>query len=283
MDYHGKRTLVTCFLQCVEVSRIDCSPNTVRGYRSSLNSLKRFLQGKDIRLKKLNYKFISDYYNYLRLTENLQPNSAFKNIKYLKRIIHLALLNRWITSDPFKEFKCSYKQPNRPYLIEQEIELLYNQKFLSDRLYKIRDIFLFQVYTGLAYSDLYHLNIQTGVDGNKWIVIIRQKTGERIAVPILPRAMEILKRYKMRLPVYSNQKLNRYLKEIGTICNFNKTLTSHCGRHTFATTITLSHGIPIESVSKMLGHASIATTQIYARCTDLKVANDMRELLTSTH
>ena len=122
-------------------------------------------------------------------------------------------------------------------------------------------------------------NIEVGVDGNQWLVINRVKTGTRSAIPLLPVALAIITKYRYKLPYYSNQKLNEYLKEVATIANINKHLTSHIGRHTFATTITLGKGVPIETVSLMLGHTSISTTQIYAKVTDYKVAKDMSLLL----
>ncbi len=121
-------------------------------------------------------------------------------------------------------------------------------------------------------------NIEVGVDGKQWVIINRQKTGIRSAIPILPRAISILNKYNYKLPVCTNQRMNGYLKEIADLCNIKKTLTTHIARHTFATTITLSKGVPIETVSKMLGHSDIRTTQIYAKVTDRKVAQDMKQL-----
>ena len=256
--------------------------NTVRKYKSVLNSIKRFLKGADISLPDLNYSFVSDYYTYLVSKEGLKNNSALKNLKCLYRVIHICILNKWIDSNPFTEFKCSYKQPIRPYLTETEIELLYLKPIPSLRLRRVRDLFVFQIYTGLAYADMQSLskdNIEIGVDGKQWIVLNRLKTGQRSAIPILTRALEVLKRYNYELPICSNQKFNTYLKEIASGCNINKRLTSHIGRHTFATTITLSKGVPIETVSRMLGHCDLKTTQIYAKVTDQKVSDDMRFLL----
>jgi integrase len=123
-------------------------------------------------------------------------------------------------------------------------------------------------------------NIEVGVDGEQWIVINRQKTGVRSAIPLLPRAKDVLEKYNYHLPVCTNQRMNGYLKEIADLCNIRKILTTHIARHTFATTITLSKGVPIETVSKMLGHSDIRTTQIYSKVVDKKVADDMALLLT---
>jgi site-specific recombinase XerD len=265
-----------------KLSGIELAFNTVRKYRSVLKSIKRFLKNSDVYLSDLNYKFAADYYLYLVSIEGLKSNSAYKNIKSLYRVIHIAILNGWLQSNPFKEFKCNYKQPIRPYLTETEILTIRNQKFKSKRLSTIRDLFLFLIHTGLSYSDFYALtsaNIEIGVDGNPWIVINRKKTGIRSAIPILPIAKEILNKYEYNLPKVSNQKFNEHLKEIAGLCGISKHISCHIARHTFATTITLSKGVPIETVSKLLGHTNLATTQIYAKVVDQKTAADMAFLM----
>jgi site-specific recombinase XerD len=160
----------------------------------------------------------------------------------------------------------------------------------NERLSQVRYIFLFSCFTGLAYIDTQKLtqdNINIGLDGNKWIYTKRQKTKTTSNIPLLSKAEEIIERYKDHpaclnsgrlLPVLSNQKMNAYLKEIADLCDINKELTYHIARHTFATTITLSNGVPIESVSKMLGHKNIKTTQHYAKILDKKVSEDMSAL-----
>lgn len=260
---------------------IDFAETTVRKYKSSLNSLKRFLNNKDIRLSELDYKFIEDYHTHLRTTEAMQHNSASKNIKNLYRVISISIRNKWLFKNPFENFSCKYVNPTRYYLTESEIDSLITKNITIDRLAKVRDIFVFQIYTGLSFIDMYELtkdNIEIGVDGKEWIVITRKKTGVRSAIPILPRAKEILNRYHDILPICSNQRMNGYLKEIADICGINKNLTTHIGRHTFSTTVTLSNGIPIETVSKLLGHSSLKTTQIYAKVVDRKVSDDMKIL-----
>jgi site-specific recombinase XerD len=219
-------------------------------------------------------------------------NSATKNIKNLIRVINVSISNKWIANNPFKEFSCNYLNPNRMCLTDEEIESLYNKTFTINRLARVRDLFIFQIYTGLAYIDMAGLtedNIEIGIDGNRWIVINRKKTGTRSSIPILPRAQEVLDKYKndpiciaenKLLPICTNQRMNGYLKEIADICGINKPLTTHIARHTFATTITLSKGVPIETVSKMLGHTDLKTTQIYSKVVDRKIADDMKPLFT---
>lgn len=165
-----------------------------------------------------------------------------------------------------------------------------NKEIKFERLALVRDIFLFSCYTGLAYIDvkqLTSLNIKIGIDGFKWIFTNRQKTETKSNIPLLPMAEEIIAKYKDQpqcinqgklLPILSNQKMNAYLKELADMCNINKELTFHIARHTFATTVTLTNGVPIESVSKMLGHRNLKTTQHYAKILDRKVSEDMMNL-----
>jgi len=197
----------------------------------------------------------------------------------------------YIDRDPFTEFKTTYQDPNRaPYLTQQEIDAIEAKEIKIERLRVVRDIFLFMCYTGLSYSDLAKLtqeDISTGIDGGKWIIGERNKTGNRFSIPLLPKALRILEKYadhpecavkETILPMRSNQKLNSYLTEIADICGIQKNLTCHIARHTFATTVTLTNGVPIETVSKMLGHKNLQTTQIYSKVIDKKISVDMASL-----
>ncbi|OAV73880.1 Tyrosine recombinase XerD [Bacteroidales bacterium Barb7] len=161
------------------------------------------------------------------------------------------------------------------------------KKFAIKRLEQVRDIFTFSCFTGLAYVDVFNLresNIRTTFDENLWIIGKRFKTGVSYRVPLLEIPSMIIDKYKGSLPdgevppIISNQKINAYLKEIAAVCGVDKNLSFHCARHTFATTVTLSKGVSIESVSKMLGHTNIKTTQIYAQITDNKISDDMNAL-----
>ncbi len=274
---------------------IEYAASTVEKYKYSLQNLKEYLNDglhkTDILLSELDHKFIEGYHNHMRTAGGLMHNSTVKNLKNLIRVINVAIANKWLTMNPFKTFACNYDNNNRSYLTEQEVETIYSKQFSIDRLTRIRDLFIFQIYTGLSYADMANLtsaNIEVGIDGNRWLVIHRKKTGSRSSVPILPRAQEILNRYEeypkcivsgKLLPVCSNQRINGYLKEIADLCGISKPLTTHVARHTFATTITLSSGVPIETVSKMLGHADLKTTQIYSKVVDRKVADDMAHLI----
>ena len=191
---------------------------------------------------------------------------------------------------PFVKYKPKVKEVKRDFLNAEELEVMANKKLVSDRVSQVRDIFLFSCYTGLAYADVKKLKraeIVTGIDGQKWVYTNRQKTDTSSRIPLLPQAMELMAKYEehpqcvndgLLLPVLSNQKMNSYLKEIADACGINKELTYHIARHTFATTVTLANGVSIESVSKMLGHTNIKTTQHYAKILDMKVAQDMSKL-----
>jgi integrase len=208
-------------------------------------------------------------------------------MQFFKRIIIIAKNNGWILADPFANYKIRISKVDRGYLSQEELDLLICKKFTIKRLEQVRDIFVFSCYTGLAYIDVKNLresHIRTSFDGNLWIMTKRQKTNVNANIPLLDVPKLILDKYKNTLPneavlpVPSNQKLNSYLKEIADACGINKNLTFHLARHTFATTTTLAKGVPIESVSKMLGHTNIKTTQIYARITDGKLSHDMATL-----
>jgi len=220
----------------------------------------------------------------------LNNNGIMKHIERLRKMINLAIKLDWLSKDPFASFKKHYEKVERYCLNASELDTLAKKKFKIDRIKNVRDMFLFCCYTGLAYIDLTELkpeNIVTGVDGELWVYTNRAKTDTSVRVPILPQARELMEMYYddpraqnngTVFPVISNQRMNGYLKEIADVCGITKTLTFHIARHTFATTVTLSNGVPIESVSKMLGHTSIRTTQIYAKVVEAKLSEDMGKL-----
>ncbi|MCB2222117.1 MAG: site-specific integrase [Bacteroidetes bacterium] len=272
----------------------DYAEGTYKRYVVTLGKLKAFLQYQyhksDFFLDDLNHQFITNFELYLKTIQKIGHNTTAKYIKNLKKVINMAVANEWLQRNPFMNFKCAYKETHRGYLTSEELRTLEEKELPIKRLEIVRDIFIFQCYTGLAYSDVEKLSpddISTGIDGEKWIIIYRKKTGGRSPIPLLPKALEIIEKYKdfpinenegKLLPVKSNQKINAYLKEIATICDIDKNLSTHLARHTFATTVTLANGVPIESVSKMLGHTDIRTTQIYSKVIDSKISADMQKL-----
>lgn len=267
------------------------SYGTHKNYSTSYRHIMRFILFKykknDLEVSKINHDFISSYVFYLKSEKSCNHNTTMKQLTNLKKIIRIALYNEWLKKDPFLNYKLSWKKVDRDFLSEDELESLVKKQFTFDRLQVVKDCFLFACYTGLAHSDLKLLtnkNLINGVDNKLWISIKRKKTNVQSNIPLLPVAKAIIDKYKdhpivvekgVLLPVYSNQKMNAYLKEIADICKITKTLTSHVARHTFATTITLNNDVPIESVSKMLGHSSLEMTKIYARLLDKKVGRDM--------
>ena len=214
-------------------------------------------------------------------------------MKYLgdfKKIILVAVKRSFISKDPFIGYSLRRKDVDTEFLVEYELNAIMKKTFLTDRLNLVKDIFLFSCFTGLAYADVKKLRsseIRIGIDGKKWLFIKRQKSTTPATVPLLPLAIEILDKYKdhpkcvaneKSLPILSNQKMNEYLKEIADLCGIQKELTYHTARHTFATTVTLNNNVPIESVSKMLGHKSLKQTQHYAKILNKKVSEDMLAL-----
>jgi site-specific recombinase XerD len=268
--------------------------NTLKGYNTSEKHLTAFLQkeyGKtDIEINQLDYAFITGFEFYLKAECKCSGVSAAKYIKHLKKIVNHCIANSWLTINPFVNYKSTAKAKERTYLTQQELDSIANKKLSIERLQQVRDIFVFCCYTGLSYADVKKLKrseIAIGMDGERWIFTSRQKTDTSSRIPILPVALKILDRYQdhpqcenrgLLLPVLSNQKMNAYLKEIADLSDIVKHLTFHLARHTFATTVTLSNNVPIETVSKMLGHTNIKTTQHYAKVLDLKVSNDMAQL-----
>jgi site-specific recombinase XerD len=259
--------------------------------------LNRKLKVKDIYLKQLNYRFIIDFEQYLRTYKNskkqlmMSNNGVMKHLERFKKMINLAVKLEWVLKNPFNQFQLKFDKYDRQYLSERELELIENTHYNSERLEKVKDCFIFSCYTGLSYVDVKELTINQitrGIDNNNWIFTKREKTNETVKVPLLPKALEIINKYKddlecnyskTLLPIASNQKTNTYLKEIAKDCSIHKNITFHVARHTFATTVMLSNGVPIETVSKLLGHTKLSTTQIYARVIESKISEDIQNLL----
>ncbi|UOE48663.1 site-specific integrase [Mucilaginibacter sp. SMC90] len=270
------------------------SKGTLSRYKISLSHTQRFLKWRfnlsDIPVKKVDHQFITDYDFWLRSERNCGNNSAVKYMRNFKKIITICLDNGWIDRNPFLKYKGKTKRVHRVCLEQDDLNRIAEKNFSSARLEQIRDIFLFSCYTGLAYIDIKNLHrehLTNRYDGEIWIMTNRQKTDIPTRVPLLPQAIELIRKYEyhpkcantgLLFPVPSNQKVNDYLKEIAELCKIKQTLTFHIARHTFATTITLANDVPIESVSVMLGHASIKTTQEYAKVLNLKLSRDMSAL-----
>ena len=253
-------------------------------------------KSSDIYLQDLDYAFVLSFENFLRSYQpkhyqgKIGNNAVMKHIQRLRKMITLAYHLEWIDRDPFVKFKPKLEKRERDFLTEIELKSIENLTTSIERLSVVKDLFVFSCYTGISYSDimkLSNISIMTGIDGNLWIMAKRNKTKTPFKIPILPTVELLIEKYKNHprtqftkglMPSISNQKLNSYLKEIADLCKIKKNLTFHMARHTFATTVTLSNGVPIETVSKLLGHTKIATTQIYAKVIERKVSDDMQKL-----
>jgi site-specific recombinase XerD len=298
--YQKRYSLLTIFETNNELIELEkgmkYSESTINQYKTTLKRLKVFIVEEsgenDIDLSRLDVLFIRRFEIFLRTKYAIEHNTIMKHLKQLKKVVHFAQQMGYIDKDPFILHQTAFKQFSRDSLTQEELSSIETHTFKIKRLAQVKDVFLFVCYTGLSYSDLFKLTsegITKGIDGKNWVIYEREKTGVRASIPILPQAQVIINKYKddpeflkgnKLLPVISNQKLNTYLSEIATICEINKHITMHLGRHTFATTVTLTNGVPIETVSKMLGHTSIKTTQIYSQVVDTKISNDMKQLST---
>ncbi|MUH36249.1 site-specific integrase [Zobellia amurskyensis] len=273
---------------------------TQKNYFTTQRYLFKFLLNiynvSDIYLNVLDYNFIIKFEKFLRgyipqdHQRRMGNNTVMKHIGRLRKLINLAFKLEWIDRDPFINFKFKYIKNEREFLRLDQLQAIEKRKFKIARLQLVSDLFVFSCYTSLSYIDVINLttdNIRVGIDGELWIYYRREKTTKPIRIPLLPKALQIIKKYKGDMkslsrghvfPKISNQKLNSYLKEIADVCGIEQNLTFHIARHTFATTVTLSNGMPIETVSKLLGHSRISTTQIYAKVIERKVSDDMQQL-----
>lgn len=290
-----EKTLITYFSQFngqyKQKVGTTATQKTYSRYELTKQRLIDFMKGKyhvsDMPVRELNTVFIENFYLYLRNACGINNNTAMKFVQRFRTVLGYARNTGLDFIDPFANYKFNFDRVDRGYLEQAEIDKIYNKAFASKRLEQVRDMFIFSCYTGLSYIDLCNLteeNIRTGFDGKLWIMTKREKTGIDSNIPLLEIPRQILQKYEGKLkdgkllPVISNQKMNDYLSEIAALCGIDKHITFHLARHTFATEICITQGVPIESVSKMLGHTNIKTTQIYARVVDRKVSHDMSVL-----
>ncbi len=273
---------------------------TLKNYFTTRRYVEEYLKGhlktSDVYLSQLNYRFLTEFERFMKAyvpKDQKKPcgqNTIMKHIERLRKVVNMAIKNDWLDRDPFQKFQPSFIKSNRQFLTADELAAIEQKEFKILRLQHAKDMFVFSCYTGLAYIDVYELTLQNlslGIDGEYWINTCRHKTDIPVRDPLLPPAMSIIEKYKNNprvlesgrlLPVYANQLLNNYLKKIADFCGIEKPLSFHIARHTFATTVTLTNGVPIETVSKLLGHTSIKTTQIYAKVIEQKVSKDMSKL-----
>ena len=263
-------------------------------FETTLAHVKAFIRKKyrsdDLEFRELNFEFVKDFEFYLKTEKDCSNNTALKYISNFKKIVLRAVAKEIIPSDPFKLFKGKKTRTNKKPLSREELSLIEQKTFNSERLEVVRDVFVFQCYTGLAYIDVFQLKkteIKKGIDGGLWIMTEREKTGSEVNVPLLPQALKIIEKYKEHplckergsvLPVRTNQKMNEYLKEIATLCGVTSLLNTHKARRTFASTVTLNNGVPIHVVKEMLGHESVKQTEEYALTEQMAISSEMNRL-----
>lgn len=271
----------------------DYANGTYTRYKTSLDHIKKFISFKyrmtDMLLTDISPSFANDYEFYLKTVKNCSHNTAIKYVKNLKTILNFAIQRGWLNNSPIERYKGKLERIDKHFLTEKELYEIEIKDFENERLNEVRDVFIFCCYTGLAYSDVAKLsqqNIVIGINGGKQININRTKTNVLAKIPLLNKPLQLLQKYQSNeyclyssklLPVKSNQKQNAYLKEIANLCGCNKKLTTHTARHTFAT-LMITKGASIETVSSMLGHTNIKTTQIYGKIVEEKVVNEMSEI-----
>ncbi len=275
---------------------------TAKNYGATEKYLYQFIKTKykttDVNLGQIDYAFVLSFENYLRNCKPLmksQPlgnNGIMKHLERFKKMTTIACKLDCIKKDPFAFFNAKFKPYDRQYLTIEELILIEELDLTDIGLRRVRDCFVFACYTGLSYVDVKWLRpeqVVVGIDGDEWIFTKREKSKTSVKVPLLNRAKEVLEKYsdtgygknkELLLPVYSNQKCNAYLKKIVAKCKIDKNISFHAARHTFATTVTLANGVPLETVSKLLGHRRLSTTQIYARVMEKKISEDIALLKT---
>ncbi len=268
---------------------VEYSKATYSKFIEAKNHLRNFIKleykKQDYLLSDLTLKFIQDFDYYLKSVKNQKQITINKSIQRLRKIVKLALASGYLITDPFLLYRPKKVLSQVIFLSQEELNKLKNYEFVLSRHTKVRDLFVFCCYTGLAYAEMRALkseHIKIGFDKAQWISMYRQKTGRSINIPLLPTAKMILDKYstiEYLLPVISNQKFNGYLKEIAVIVEINKRLTHHIARKTFASTVLLFNDVPMEIVSELLGHSSMKITQEhYGKIVQKKVSEEMKRL-----
>ena len=276
--------------KCRALSGISLAPGTVIRYETSLRLTEEFLQKnykkEDCYLDEVTNQFIEDFEFFLKTVRRCCHNTTSKYLMNFKKIVRIALAKGWMKKDPFAHIRFHLDPVEREFLEKQELKVLLNKEITITRLAQVRDIFCFCCLTGLAFMDVQQLkpeHLVADIHGKIWIRKARQKTKNMCNIPLLDEAQKIIDRYRdhpycqthgVLLPVCSNQKMNSYLKELADICGIRKNLSTHCGRHTFAT-LTLASGATIDNVAKMLGHANVNMTRRYAKVLDSSIMRDM--------
>lgn len=277
-DYHNSKVKKTIGIDYVE--------STYKKFEECKRLMKKFIRHKykknDLVLQSIKFIFLEDLDYYLKTERRQSQSTINKHIQRVRKIIKLAILEGFIDKDPFVFYRPKRTTKELIFLTSEELKLIETHQLRQKKLVIVKDLFIFCCYTGLAYADMSELStkhIQVGFDGNEWIEMSRKKTKSKISIPLLPKPRDILLKYNNKLPKISNQKFNSYLKEIADIIGINKNLTHHVGRKTFASTVLLYNGVPMEVVSELLGHSKITITQEhYAKVVKKKISNEVSNL-----
>lgn len=298
MDDEDRKTLIAFFNehndQCRKLIGIDYADITVRRYECCSRYLQELIQTKygedDLLLKEVKGELVRDFEFYLKTEKRCQQNTVIRYMKCFKKVINLAIANEYISRNPFTGIKFHEVPVNKEFLTMEEVIRISQKEFVIPRLELVRDVFLFSIWTGLAFIDVYNLkqeHIVTDNNGNLWIRKTREKTNNMCNIPLLSKPQQILKKYEgypvceergTLLPVMCNQKYNSYLKEIADLCEINKRLSTHTARYTFASVIALANNVSLSNVAKMLGHSSTRMTQHYAKVLDQSILKDMQKV-----
>lgn len=298
MDDEDRKTLIAFFNehndQCRKLIGIDYADITVRRYECCSRYLQELIQTKygedDVLIKEVKGELVRDFEFYLKTEKRCQQNTVIRYMKCFKKVINLAIANEYISRNPFTGIKFHEVPVNKEFLTMEEVIRISQKEFAMPRLELVRDVFLFSIWTGLAFIDVYNLkqeHIVTDNNGNLWIRKTREKTNNMCNIPLLSTPQQILKKYEgypiceergTLLPVMCNQKYNSYLKEIADLCGINKKLSTHTARYTFASVVALANNVSLSNVAKMLGHSSTRMTQHYAKVLDQSILKDMQKV-----
>ncbi len=298
MDKEDRKTLVAFFNehneQCRKLIGIDYVDITIRRYECCARYLQELIREKygedDLLLREVNGEFVRSFEFYMKTEKKCQQNTVIRYMKCFKKVTNLAIANEYITRNPFAGIKFHEVVVNKEFLTMEEINRMAEKEFAIQRLELVRDVFLFCVYSGLAFIDVYNLrkeHIVSDNEGNLWIRKTREKTNNMCNIPLLSKPIEILQKYEnhpvclekgVLLPVMCNQRMNSYLKELADLCGIKKTLTTHVARYTFASVIALANKVSLSNVAKMLGHSSTRMTQHYAKVMDHTILEDMKNV-----
>lgn len=288
-------TILAVFKKIVDEKKkqlgVSISNSTYRKYELVYRRLEEYIkkeyENSDLPLYSIDDDFVNGFEIFLRVDKKIGHNATAKMMQKLKTATDYARSHGMLQVDPFYAKKITFEDVDVPYLTMEELQIIMEKDIQNDRLCRIRDVFIFSCFTGLAYMDTYYLteeHLHKANDGKIWIKKPRQKTKVVADIPLLEVPIQILEKYRGQqpggrlLPVCSNQKVNVYLKELAVICGINKNLTYHVARYTFATSVTLLHDVPMASIAKMLGHTNLRQTQHYAKATNILLSRSMQNL-----